>query len=308
MQYATWSRGQLSRSPLGTIRKKENLMNGPIAQIIALTSYGNAILKGDVEVNYGFDNSTAKFCSKIRFIDWLQTEKLWGLIKSKNRVEVSISENFDSWVRFLIDNKIDHLWLHYYRSEKAKIPDRISTAFVGGGGRWLIEAKHSKGSDFWEARWDVTNKDAADSRIWTVTYVRTSKNYKSNASIPTGLDIITLDLQDAIISCKEFSEKHKLDYYQKCFAAAFDCLTSGNFSSDLIYHKDFIPVNHFSTEAKRVLYSCQPAWVFGGMGSWNDIWYEGDVDVYNHISDKLYYTICEALCRATNSFSQTNCA
>jgi hypothetical protein len=282
-------------------------MNGSVAQIVALTSYANVILQGNTEVHYNYDNSTAKYCQKIHFVDWIQTKKFMGIIKSKNHVEVNLADGFDSWIQFLKDNKVEHLCLHYFISGKMNIPDRQSSGFVGGGGRWLIEAKHGRHSDYWEARWSVTNQKASDKRIWTVTYGRVSSNYKVPTQKYYGLDIVYADLKNAITACKEFAKKHNIDFFYKCFVTASDCLTTDNFTSDSIYHKDIIPIDYYSSEAKRILFACQPAWVFGGMGSWNDLHFDGEEqNLYNRISDELYRTICNAICRSTNTIIKEN--
>ncbi len=46
----------------------------------------------------------------------------------------------------------------------------------------------------------------------------------------------------------------------------------------------------------------QKAWVFGGMGSWNDLWFEGEAQgEYDRVSDRLFQTVNEAIRAAANT-------
>ena len=49
----------------------------------------------------------------------------------------------------------------------------MSIGFVGGGPRWLIESRHARASDVWEANWVVKHKGDPENKIWEVTYFRT---------------------------------------------------------------------------------------------------------------------------------------
>lgn len=61
----------------GESRSKK--MNGPIVQNIALCLYENAYRNGEIITDF-FNNSTAQFCKKIKFI---QLKKLYGKIEEK---------------------------------------------------------------------------------------------------------------------------------------------------------------------------------------------------------------------------------
>lgn len=57
-------------------------------------------------------------------------------------------------------------------------------------------------------------------------------------------------------------------------------------------------------EAKQLLAAAQAAWVFGGMGSWNDLGFDGnDQQEYNELSDKLFSLLNQAVSNATNAAS-----
>jgi hypothetical protein len=57
-------------------------------------------------------------------------------------------------------------------------------------------------------------------------------------------------------------------------------------------------------EAKQLLASAQAAWVFGGMGSWNDLGFDGsDQQEYTALSDELFLLLNQALGVTVNTTS-----
>ena len=46
------------------------------------------------------------------------------------------------------------------------------------------------------------------------------------------------------------------------------------------YYNDFIPGDALSLQARQLLFSASKAYVFGGMGSWND-------NIYSNSADKI---------------------
>jgi hypothetical protein len=57
-------------------------------------------------------------------------------------------------------------------------------------------------------------------------------------------------------------------------------------------------------EAKQLLASAQAAWVFGGMGSWNDLGFDGnDQQEYTALSDELFLLLNQAIGATVNTTS-----
>ncbi|MBE0527415.1 MAG: hypothetical protein IH631_10760 [Candidatus Thorarchaeota archaeon] len=66
---------------------------------------------------------------------------------------------------------------------------------------------------------------------------------------------------------------------------------------------EFLPAGIYSKEAHQLIVAAFGSWVFGGMGSWNDLVFSGDSqDLYTSLSDNLYSTICKAIVSAVNSY------
>jgi hypothetical protein len=68
------------------------------------------------------------------------------------------------------------------------------------------------------------------------------------------------------------------------------------------HHKDLV-VNGIAPElATCLLDACQSAWVFGGMGSWNDMSFEGgDQAEYDRVSERLFAVLNETIQIAANA-------
>lgn len=148
-------------------------MQGPIAQIIALTLYGNALIQ---EYNLDIDkffpsNSEFTFCEYVNFVYLNEVD---GRLEEK-----PFAKNPQDWFEKIESEGVSALRLIYGPSGNKDISDRMTVGFIGGGGRWLIETISPTGSDYWEARWEVGNKDHPEKLIWQVTYGRIATKQKT---------------------------------------------------------------------------------------------------------------------------------
>jgi len=141
-------------------------MQGTIAQVVALTTHGNAILQGSQKLQgleFQAQNSTFKFCEWIRF-----TDAISGVSSVEER---TCATDVHGWFEGLKKEGVGGVRMTYTPSTASTIPDRALVGFVGGG-RWLIETYRHDLAHYWEPRWKVGNRERRDKRIWHVTYVR----------------------------------------------------------------------------------------------------------------------------------------
>jgi hypothetical protein len=181
------------------------------------------------------------------------------------------------------------------------IADRMSAGFVGGGGRWLLAVMSPNGSSLWEASWEVGNQNAEDQRIWRVRYALIAE--KVPVTLPESRDpqAVSIDLKEALSAIADFAEDHNIDYCASSFHKAISCLSSNDPFAD-VYHKDLSPPGLLALPAQRLMAACQAAWVFGGMGSWNDMSFDGEEQTrYDQLSDRLFTLVNEAICVSANS-------
>lgn len=267
-------------------------MNGPIAQLVALTCYGNASLRGIPHDRFFPDNSTCQFCDRVDF-----TEVRRGLLgRARERV---VAATPDEWFETLTRERTLQLQLHYQGSPAPRLDDRLSAAFVGGGGQWSLAAVTADSSSTWVARWDVWDQEAPESRLWRVTYSRT-RDSRTPPQTPLELEPITTALRDALGEIAPFARKHDCDGFAACFEAALNALDTG--TAPNAYHRDLAPPQALPAEAAAVLLACQKAWVFGGMCSWNDMGFDGaDQLEYERLSERLFQALNAAIVAAANS-------
>lgn len=277
-------------------------MQGTIAQVVALVLEGNAALRGIRSSGLGSEHSAMKFCEFVRFADLAKTPTGWS--------ERQVADDPAAWFRYLKERNFSELRMSYGASRNpnvdgAKVADRMLVGFIGGGGRWLVHAKRPNGSDYWEARWAVGDQQRADRRIWQVTYGRVAKNQAPSAGEQSDLHALRNEFGDVLDRIKAFATAHSLHGFADCFARGQEDLAAA--APAHAFHKEFANSSLISLEAIQLLSAAQSSWVFGGMGSWNDLGFEGkDQAAYESLSEELYRTVNRAIVAATNASAAGN--
>jgi hypothetical protein len=280
-------------------RDLDGQMQGTIAQIVALTTHGNAILQGApnaCSLDFQALNSTFKFCESIQFSD-----RTSGLLKRKESVYASHTHD---WLERLKKERVYALRMSYGPSKGMNVADRMLVGFVGGGGKWLIETVGPEHSHLWESRWLVGNRDRADKKIWRVTYIRiaaTNASYRENSE---NLERLKDEMRENLQEMAEFSRSQNLDWFTKAFESGLSRLGSTR-PFEGLYHTDIAPVDFLPLSADQLLGSAEAAWVFGGMGSWNDQAFDGQTKKrYEQLSENLYNLLNRVIVAAANSGSR----
>lgn len=258
-------------------------MNTEIAQMVTLTSFGNYYLTNH-EFTLDMNHSTTEFCNKIEFFEL------------SDGSETRIAKNPMDWFAYLKTKGINRLNLHF-TAEKG---DRLGSTFVGGGGRWIIEATKGNLSDVWDVRWKVSpGKDK--NRIWVVSYGLTSQNVQIPQIIYPPVAIWHKELTDELSILKEITKKQSLDDFTKYFVEALDLLASPE-PMKKISHHDLVPPGIFSLECQQIFAAVQKGWIVA-MINWIETFIENaKLNAKKiKISDDLYDTMCRAIMVATNS-------
>lgn len=257
-----------------------------LAQMVTLTSYGNAYLTNQ-SVSLDLNHSTTDSCKKISFIELISD--------GETSEEIPIANTPNEWFEYLRENGVKNLKLHFPHTGC----DRMEASFIGGGGRWIIEAFKEPLSDIWDVRWNV-NPFEGKERIWTVIYGLTSKNYNLPKIEYPPLEYWHKELISEISKIKKFAEKHSLAQFVDVFQNALDCLVDDDPLS-LITHNDLVPPEKYDLKAKQIFAACNNAWIIA-MVDWNELQFKGKIKKeYNKLSDDLYLKICRAIMIATNS-------
>ena len=262
-------------------------MLGPTAQFVALACHFNAKALG-LPSSFFLSNSTAQFCEYIQFLR-RQADKWTTAAYTPNE-----------WLDHEARPERRAVIVHR-RTEKPRFPDRESAAFVGGGGRWQLALAGDGRIDVWEAGWKAGNPKAPERRIWQVSYALVAEN--SMLALPElpSAEAIVPRFREILAEMLKFCERHQMSTFAECFLKASECLIADD-PFALVYHRDLAPDGLLSLSAKRVLAACQAAWVFGGMGSWNDISFKGgEQQRYEQLSEDLFTLLNEAICAGANS-------
>jgi len=271
-------------------------MQGTIAQIVALTIHGNAFLQHSQNsqgLEFQARNSTCRFCEWVRFTDLVSG--------ASNLEERTYSTDVHEWFEALKKDGVGGLRMKYESSTTGRLPDRMLVGFVGGGGKWFIETRRSGSSDFWKSRWRLGNRDRKDKKIWRVSYVRFLSGRASTQAQLEDLEPLRSELKQCLERIAQFSRSQNLEAFTRAFESGIAKLESSDPLAD-VYHTDIAPPGFLSLVANRLLGSAQAAWVFGGMGSWNDQGFEGQVQArYEELSEQLYRLLNRVVVAAANS-------
>jgi len=276
---------------------------GQTAQLVALACHFNGRVCGFRPVSFFPSNSTCKFCEQVHFVR--QFHAWFG----RRATPAIAAQTPDEWLGREARPGRKAVVLHQ-RINDSRISDRMPAGFAGGGGRWQLNITDERRMDVWEANWEVGNRKAPDQRIWRVRYSLVAENV--NFVLPTLRSpvVIMPALRQALSDILAFCDQHRIfleqacggnDTFGNCFRKAIECLSAED-PFALAYHKDLAPEGLLSSSARQVLAACQAAWVFGGMGSWNDMAFEGqEQGRYEKLSDALFTLLNEAIQSSANS-------
>lgn len=273
-------------------------MTGPIAQIVSLTCHANAVIHGQTPPQFFPTNSTCRFCEFIHFTGLRRTP-------TGEMEEVTFADQPEKWLAFLRDGRAIAARLLRTPENRPGFPDRTSAGFIGGGGRWTLELLFRSGqTDSWASRWDVGDRNALEQRVWRVKYGLVARGpTKEDQRRP--LRTVKTDFRASLEEIKSFADSHSQSNFARCFADAIRALDDPDLDIGYDYHhRDLALPGQLFPEAASMLRAAQCAWVFGGMGSWNDISFAGDAQKeYETVSERLFSTLNEAIEVATSSSS-----
>ncbi|MCW3848291.1 hypothetical protein OF829_13680 [Sphingomonas sp. LB-2] len=263
-------------------------MQGGIAQTIGLVLAVNARLRG-IALPRWPEGSAYVFCNEVRF-EGRKDRRLFGLGRP-----LTIGDP-NQWLETLPAGT-QRAQLTLLPRNDPNISDRESVGFTGGGPVCLAsiigtEAESSYGG------WEVTRENDPERRIWSVIYRNVPV---AIPDIPTRSDGSVRDrLQAAIEDAAQFSDDHGMGFTEtlQTARAALD----GPDPLAGFYFADMIPEALMPLTWRQLFACAGKAWVFGGMGSWNDVWFEGEDQArYQALSDALFSAVIDTLAIATNA-------
>jgi hypothetical protein len=270
-------------------------MVGTVAQLLSLVSYGNEfIIKGVLPSTYFPENSVFQFDKEVRFKT--NKEKFWG-----GKKEINLSHPLE-WFKFLKEDGCLELKAFFQYSGQKNAKDYKLAGMVGGGGTWFVQSIYKNHCDLWYAHWEVGNQNDPERKMWLVNYeaVLRKQEIRKQQFL---LNPIKEELEKTLKQIEAFARENEQDMWAQHFKEALETLNSDNPHKNF-YHQDLILLKNYSLLAQQVLYGAANAWVFGGMGSWNDIGFEDKEknETYEKLSEELYDGMVKGLVGAINSY------
>ncbi len=264
-------------------------MTGTLVQIITITSFGNEFLKNGKLTDFYPKNSSFQFCYSVDFRE--KKKKIFFSSKKK----IITAQNPLDWFEKLKNDGCIKLRL-YHQTDKEN--DYQLAGFIGGGGNWFIETVYSQHSDFWSSNWNH-DKNLPE-KPWQVTYGKAvEKQTIQNQQFD--LKTTSNELESILERITDFAFKETTENWGDIFEKAKETLNSENPETDF-YHNDLINKENYDLPNRQLLLAASKAFVFGGMGSWNDMGFENKETnrIYNELSSELYDTMNKSIVCAIN--------
>jgi hypothetical protein len=276
-------------------------MTGDISRGITLTTYGTAFLQNNYDISgLTLDHPSFTFENKVEFLFFKKhffSKPTWH----------QYADSPINWLKKLKKEGCKELRL-VFRPDNSislngqKVPDHKLAGFVGGGGHRYIQTIFEKSADLWQSKEVVTDKDAPDRRIWTISYGRTITGQQIQAKIQYNIDNIKQKLKGILTEISAFANKENQSFWSKEFDTAINLLDS---PTPFVNNQDnrIIPAEKMNLKLIQLLAGSGKAWCFGGMGSWNDISFidKDKQTTYDKLTAELYDIVNESYIAVANS-------
>lgn len=265
-------------------------MQGPIGQALALTCVGNAALGGRDVAGFWPDAAVFLFSKScdFRHVD--------------GKADALLAADPLAWFAMLRAQGCKGLRLHHApqpRGPKQTIPvsDRMLVGFVGGGPAWLIEQVDVGRSTLWQGFDRIGYPQDPERKIWLNTYLRQAETIPQELSAAS-LSQISASLNPALIEIEALANNIDAGNFARCFADARAVL-EGRTAAPAPDFARYAPIGDAQA---RLLAAIETAWVFGGMGSWNDLGAPSEYAAdYDRLSEVLFYALNDAICVVANA-------
>ena len=267
-------------------------MQAPIAQAVALTLAGNRFLRGDDVGAFWPEAPVFRYCKRVAFVTLSGPDQA--------PVAEPHADHPLAWLKKIQAEGVSALQLLYVPSHGTQ-RDRETVGLAGGGGRRFVATARDDKADLWEARWAVGDRKDPAQKIWTVTYGRVATGFDLSEETPREPAAIRADLAATLTEITKFAEAQQLDNFAESFRAALERLASPT-PLEGGWFETFDDKDGLDLPARQLLGAAEAAWVFGAMGSWNDLSFQGEIGkTYDDLSNRLFALANEATVAAINT-------
>jgi hypothetical protein len=261
-------------------------LDGQLAQLAALVAHGNHWLAGErSEARSVAAGSTFQYVNDVTF----------ALTTGRFRQRTISSADPAAWLEGLADRKVASLWLDPRPILDGPLPQHMAAAFANGAPSSVLA--HGPRAERWVAVWTVGRPGATDNRIWDVRYL----GWPDRAGLGELLDVETARtrLVAEVIGARDLAARFGWSDWARWFDEA---LASGESTVPVArWHDDVLPGSAALT--RRQLFAlASGSYVFGGMGSWNDLapTEPQDEAEYRLVTERVYSAVVDAVAASVN--------
>lgn len=269
-------------------------MNGHIANAVALVCAGNRFFMGENIESFWPDAPVFVFMKLVEFRHKPTSGKDEDDYPLVAADPMEWFENLKPWCHGL---RLHNVPPTRGPDQQLDVPDRMLAGFVGGGQRWFIEAAGDAESEIWEAFHRVGDQKDPERRIWKCTHILQGKAPRAAMDVDaaTRLEDAVAAFRKALVHIETYARDEKYDNWAEIFNEAIAVIDAGK---PTIEQGDMDRYTGFSDNQAAINEACSRAWVFGGMGSWNDL---GGGERYDRVSQALYETLNACIAALANS-------
>lgn len=271
-------------------------MRGETAQLIALCLKLNSTASG-APLGPSFTvNSSMQYCRAITF------SHLRKRFLNRTPVRETMVVGVDEWLRAILSRGLKCCYVSCVERPKnnaltGRDEDWQTSSYVGGGSVWVLTTQFDDGqATSWVPIW----KHVGGGVPWDVEYQGIDGTVANDSQ---SLEVAAAQLEAALVDIRDFAREIEQNKWAETYESALSRLAGGGGTS---YFADMCPEGLMTPEAEQLMHACQASWVFGGMGSWNDLYMVGDTYImeipkYGAVSAALFDAINQGLVAATNS-------
>jgi hypothetical protein len=260
-------------------------VNGELSQLICLATYGTNWLRtvnGDAEPPDFAANTTFRYVHAMEFTG------------GRDRAYTDPTV----WLRGLRSRGYRRLWLALpdvapVRNRWPYLQPHLEVAFANGG-HWFALATGNGPTEAWRATWSVIEPRPADNRIWAIRYeAKTAPELRPQQP---GIADARSALDAALAGARAFAQQANLPEWSAQFTEAMET------DDDRPPYQPDLMDPTFPAEARHLVAKASRSWVFGGMGSWNDVGFEDEERRAAHadVSSRLFDALMTACLAAVN--------
>ena len=265
-------------------------VDAAVAQLAALVAHGNAALAGDATAGTRVEAGTS-----FRFVRSIRFERQDGVPPATTHVE----DGVDGWFRRLREWGVTALWLDPRPLAVPTLAPHLLAAWTNGSRASVV----TEGDDT-RYRWIASSRldrvpTETDKRVWAIHCV--GRPDIANLAPRRSVAEVADHLATVVRAARDLAVRMEESFWATFLDGALARL--GDDDPRTTYHDDVLPPSA-ELDRRRLFAAAVGAYVFGGMGTWNDIGpLPGDEEAeaeYDRVTPALYAAILEATAAAVN--------